>query len=168
MMRRPRWEALISALEAIQGSKETLTPDEVYTHLRCFEEKLKQAGEFKSEYKTIALPTHNVKHYNPSSSQSNRENFVQRLEHEVSKGALLLSKMIQGMLDFEKKYNKEREGRDKKIVCFMCHKEGQERRSRSKKDQFKNKKKARALNALWSDDSSESNDEGTDNESDQK
>ena len=48
MMRRPRWEALVSALEALQGAKDTFTPDEVYTHLRCFEEKLKQAGEFQS------------------------------------------------------------------------------------------------------------------------
>ena len=65
-----------------------------------------------------------MKHYNPSSSQSNRDNFVQRLEHEVFKDAQLLSKMLQGMLEFEKKYNKEREGRDKKPVCFMCQKEG--------------------------------------------
>ena len=39
VMRRPRWEAIVSALEAVQGANDTLTPDEVYTHLRCFEEK---------------------------------------------------------------------------------------------------------------------------------
>ena len=76
MMRRPKWEALISTLEALRGTNVIFTPDEVYNQLRNFEEKLKQAGDFQSKSKSIALPAHNVKHYNPSSSQSNRDNFV--------------------------------------------------------------------------------------------
>jgi gag-polypeptide of LTR copia-type len=35
MLRRPRWEALVSALEAMQGTNDAFTPDELYTHLRC-------------------------------------------------------------------------------------------------------------------------------------
>ena len=186
MMKRPRWESMVSALEAIQGTRDTFTLDELYTQLRCFEEKLKQAGEQKSEPKALALPAHNIKHFNPSSSQPNRETLIQRLDHEVSKDALLLSKMFQGMLDFEKKYNKEREEREKKVVCFMCQREGHtiqscfklfphlksndedklERKGRFKRDFNKGKKKAKALNAMWSDDSDESNNEKSDSESD--
>ena len=124
MMKRPKWESIVSALEAVQGTRDTFTLDELYTQLRCFEEKLKQTGEQKSEPKALALPAHNIKNFNPSSSQSNRKNFIQRIDHEVSKDALLLSKMFQGMLEFEKKYNKEREEREKKVVCFMCQREG--------------------------------------------
>jgi gag-polypeptide of LTR copia-type len=40
-LRRPRWEALVSALEAMQETNDVFTPDELYTHLRCFEDKLK-------------------------------------------------------------------------------------------------------------------------------
>jgi gag-polypeptide of LTR copia-type len=41
MLRRPRWKALVSALEVMQGTNDAFTSDELYTHLRCFEEKLK-------------------------------------------------------------------------------------------------------------------------------
>jgi uncharacterized protein YjgD (DUF1641 family) len=40
MMRRPRWESVISTLEAIQGTLGEFTHEEVFTHLLCFEEKL--------------------------------------------------------------------------------------------------------------------------------
>ena len=76
IMKRPRWEALVSTLEIIQGTNDTLTPDEVFTNLRCFEEKLQQADELEIRSKNVALAGHNIKHYNPSSSQSNRDNFV--------------------------------------------------------------------------------------------
>jgi hypothetical protein len=52
-----------------------------------------------------------------------RKNSIQSLDHEVSKYAILFSKMFQGMLNFEKKFNKEREEHDKKVICFVCHKE---------------------------------------------
>jgi hypothetical protein len=32
--------------------------------------------------------------------------------------------MFQGMLNFEKKFNKQREEHDKKVICFGYHKEG--------------------------------------------
>jgi endonuclease III-like uncharacterized protein len=46
MLQRPRWETLVSTLEAMQGINDIFTPDELYTHLRCFEEKLKQAKDY--------------------------------------------------------------------------------------------------------------------------
>ena len=90
------------------------------------------------------------------------------------------------MLDFERKYNKEREDDNKRVVCFACHKEGhtiqncfklfphlknkdgegkQDRRPRQKKDGYKGKKKAKAMQALWSADSDESEDDESDTES---
>jgi gag-polypeptide of LTR copia-type len=41
MMRRPRWKSMISTLEAMQGSLGEFTYEEVFTHLLCFEEKLR-------------------------------------------------------------------------------------------------------------------------------
>ena len=87
------------------------------------------------------------------------------------------------MLDFERKYNKEREDDNKRVVCFACHKEGhtiqncfklfphlknkdgegkQDRRSRQKKDGYKGKQKAKAMQALWSADSDETGDDESD------
>ena len=40
---------VISALEAIQGTHESYTPDELYAHFRSFEEKLKQTGQLTQE-----------------------------------------------------------------------------------------------------------------------
>jgi gag-polypeptide of LTR copia-type len=51
MLRRPRWEALVSALEAMQSTNDAFTPDELYTHLRCIEEKLKQTRDYHVEPK---------------------------------------------------------------------------------------------------------------------
>ena len=124
IMKRPRWEALVSTLEVIQGTNDTLTPDEVFTHLRCFEEKLRQADELEIRSKNVALAAHNIKHYNPSTATFNRDIFIQRLDHEVSKNPLLISEALQGMLLFERRYNKRREEKKKRVICFMCQKEG--------------------------------------------
>jgi hypothetical protein len=116
MLRRTRWEAFVSALEAIQGTNDAFTSDELYTYLRCFEEKLKQAGDYHVEPKQVVFSTQsNVKHFHPSTSC---ENFIQSLDHEVFKDVKLLSKIFQGMLNFEKKFNKEREEHDKNVICF--------------------------------------------------
>jgi hypothetical protein len=40
MMRRPRWESMISTLEAMQGTLGEFTHKEVFTHLIYFEDKL--------------------------------------------------------------------------------------------------------------------------------
>jgi flagellar biosynthesis chaperone FliJ len=96
--------AFVSALEAMQETNDVFTSDELYTHLRCFEEKLKQAENYHIEPKQVVFSAQsNVKYFHPLTS---RENFIQSLDHEVSKDAMLLSKMFQGMLNFEKKFNK--------------------------------------------------------------
>jgi gag-polypeptide of LTR copia-type len=41
MMRRPRWESMISTLEAMQDTLDEFTDEEVFTHILCFEEKLR-------------------------------------------------------------------------------------------------------------------------------
>jgi Zn-finger protein len=125
----------------------------------------------------------NVKHFHPSTS---RENFIQSLDHEVSKDAILLSKMFQGILNFEKKFNKEREEHDKKVIYFGCHKEGhtihscfllfphlkgtdgtnrQDRKDKIVKDGFKGRRKIKAMNAIWDvvldDDNNDSDNEAS-------
>jgi hypothetical protein len=73
------------------------------------------------------------------------------------------------MLMFEYKFNKEREEENMKVECFACHREGhtidycsqlfphlknkedegrQDRKPRFKKDDYK--KKARAMQTMWS------------------
>jgi flagellar biosynthesis chaperone FliJ len=106
----------------MQGTNDAFTLDELYTHLRCFEEKLKQMGDYHIEPKQVVFPAQsNAKHFHPSTSH---ENFIQSLDHKVSKDAMLISKMFQGMLNFEKKFNKKREGHDKKVIYFGCYKKG--------------------------------------------
>jgi gag-polypeptide of LTR copia-type len=41
MMRRPRWESMISTLEAMQDTFGKFIHEEVFTHLLCFENKLR-------------------------------------------------------------------------------------------------------------------------------
>jgi predicted oxidoreductase len=55
MIRRPRWESMISTLEAMQDTLGEFTHEEVFTHLLCFKEKLRQNGELTSKIKEIAL-----------------------------------------------------------------------------------------------------------------
>jgi hypothetical protein len=97
---------------------------------------------------------------------------------------MLLSNMFQGMLNFEKKFNKERDEHDKKVICFGCHKEGhiihscflffphlkgtddtsrQDRKDKSSKDDFKGRKKTKAMNVIWDVDSDDNNND-SDNE----
>jgi hypothetical protein len=46
---------MISTLEAMQDSFGEFTHEEVFTHLLCFEEKLRQNGELTPKLKEIAL-----------------------------------------------------------------------------------------------------------------
>jgi hypothetical protein len=111
MLKKLIWEWYASVLEIIQGVQATFTSDEVYVHLRSFEETLKQTGEPIYESKAIVFPAQNVKSHNHSSTFTSQfttsDPFVHKLIHESSKDALLLSKMFQRMLSFERKYNKE-------------------------------------------------------------
>jgi hypothetical protein len=82
---------------------------------------------------------------------------------------MLLSKMFQGILNFEKKFNKEKEEHEKNVICFECHKEGhtihshflrfphfkgtdgtsrQDRKDKFAKDGFKGRRKEKAMNAI--------------------
>jgi hypothetical protein len=74
------------------------------------------------------------------------------------------------MLSFERKYKKEREEESKNVIYFVYHKEGRiiqfwfnlfshlknkqgeerkDRKLRHKSDGYKNKKKAKAMQAMW-------------------
>jgi gag-polypeptide of LTR copia-type len=68
MLRKPKWEGYVSALEAIQGVQATFTPDKAYAHLRSVEETLKQAGESVHESKAIIFPAQNIKSHNHSNT----------------------------------------------------------------------------------------------------
>jgi gag-polypeptide of LTR copia-type len=51
MMRRPKWESMINTLEIMQDSLGEFTHEEVFTHLLCFEKKLRQNEELTSKLK---------------------------------------------------------------------------------------------------------------------
>jgi hypothetical protein len=100
MMRRPRWESMISTLEAMQDSFGEFTHEEVFTHLLCFEEKLRQNGELTPKLKEIALqaqksPSHHYLSKTSSSLSSMNDQFI--------------TKMFERMLNLEKEHNEERD-----------------------------------------------------------
>jgi hypothetical protein len=55
MMRRPRWKSMINTLETMKGTFDEFTHEEVFTHLLCFEEKLRQNRELTPKLKETAL-----------------------------------------------------------------------------------------------------------------
>jgi hypothetical protein len=55
MMRRPRWKCMISTLEAMQCTLDEFTHEEVFTHLLCLEEKLRQNEELTPKLKETTL-----------------------------------------------------------------------------------------------------------------
>jgi hypothetical protein len=77
----------------------------MYAHLRSCEEILKHAGELIHASKAITFFPHN--HPSTSNSLFTTNGFVQRLNHKSSKDELLISKMFEGILSFERKYNKQ-------------------------------------------------------------
>ena len=105
---------------------------------------------------------------------------------ELPKDVNALTTMFDGMLSFEKKYNKERALKNKKVVCFACQKEGhtihscykvfphlkekndegnQECKSWYQRDGYKNKKKTKAMQASsWCIDSDSSESDESDEE----
>jgi hypothetical protein len=97
---------------------------------------------------------------------------------------MLISKMFQVMLNFENKFNKEREENDKKVICFGCHKEEhtihsyfllfshlkgtngtsrQDRKYKFSKDGFKRRRKTKVMNVIWDVHSDDDNND-SDNE----
>ncbi|KAJ1701946.1 hypothetical protein LUZ63_001725 [Rhynchospora breviuscula] len=130
---RPQFDNLISTLETQQRSHNNLTPEIIYTHYRCVEEKLKQLGELRYEPKSIALSASENK-ASPSKHRQN-DNHQGRHRHSSNKAKgifdldedkqrAVLSKMFRAIMIFEGKFNKERLDNDERALCFVCQKEG--------------------------------------------
>jgi gag-polypeptide of LTR copia-type len=88
MMRRPRWESVISTLEAMQGSLGEFTHEEVFTHLLCFEEKLRQIGELTLKLKETALQaqkssSHHYSSKTSSSSSSMNDQIITKMFERI-------------------------------------------------------------------------------------
>ncbi|KAJ1696040.1 hypothetical protein LUZ63_012738 [Rhynchospora breviuscula] len=130
---RPQFDNLISTLETQQRSHNNLTPEIIYTHYQCVEEKLKQLGELRYEPKSIALSASENK-ASPSKHRQN-DNHQSRHRHSSDKAkgifdldedkqGAVLSKMFRAIMIFEGKFNKERLDNDERALCFVCQKEG--------------------------------------------
>jgi gag-polypeptide of LTR copia-type len=81
MMRRSRWESIISTLEAMQDTLGEFAHEEMFTHLICFEEKLRQNGELTSKLKEIALQAQKSQSRYYSSKTSSKIIFYERSSH---------------------------------------------------------------------------------------
>jgi gag-polypeptide of LTR copia-type len=120
MMVRPSWRGYVGVLQSVQG-REQFTPEEMYAHLKCYEETLRQAESVNSSHKTMAFAALNSKPYNssnssnhsspnifnPSSSQprSSNEPYFQNFGNDQSKEIPILTKLMQAMFAFEKRVN---------------------------------------------------------------
>jgi gag-polypeptide of LTR copia-type len=100
MMRRSRWESMITTLEAMQGSFGEFTHEEIFTHLLCFEEKLRQNGELTPNLKeTALLAQKSSSHYYLSKTSS----------RSSSMNDQVITKLFERMLNLEKEHNEERD-----------------------------------------------------------
>jgi hypothetical protein len=84
MMRRPRWESMISTLEVIQGTLGEFIHEEVFTHLLYFEEKLRQNRELTPKLKETALqaqrsPSHHYLSKTSSTSSSMNDQVITKM-----------------------------------------------------------------------------------------
>jgi hypothetical protein len=114
-MKRPRWESMISTLEAMQGILGEFTHEEVFTHLLCFEEKLRQNRELTPNLKETALQAQkSPSHYYSSET----------LSTSSSMNDQIITKMFERMLNLEKEDNKERDEKGMTYICFSYHNEG--------------------------------------------
>ncbi|KAJ3702073.1 hypothetical protein LUZ61_005778 [Rhynchospora tenuis] len=130
---RPGFDNLVSNLETQQRSHNNLTPEIIYTHLRCVEEKLKQQGKLKYDGKSIALSAsddkespsknrHNDNHQGRNRNSNDKLKGIADLDED--KQGAILSKMFRAIMVFEGKFNKERLENDERALCFVCQKEG--------------------------------------------
>jgi hypothetical protein len=99
MMRKPRCNSMINTLEAMQGPLGEFTHEEVFTHLLCFEEKLRQNGELTPKLEETTLqaqksPSHHYSSKTLSSSSSMNDQII--------------TKLFERMLNLEE-HNKERD-----------------------------------------------------------
>jgi hypothetical protein len=139
MMVRSSWRGYVGALQAVQG-REQFIPEEMYAHLKCYEETLRQAESVNSSHKTIAFAAQNSKPYNSSNSsnhsspnifnpsfsqpRSSNELYFQNFGNDQSKEILILTKLMQTIFAFEKMVNNKREEEGKRVVCINYEKEG--------------------------------------------
>jgi hypothetical protein len=109
IMRRPRCERMISTLGEFTHKK-------MFTHLLCFEEKLRQNGELTPKLKEIALKPQKFSSYYYSSKTSSSSS---------SMNDQIITKMFKRILNLEKKHNKERDEKRMTCICFSydkkCH-----------------------------------------------
>jgi gag-polypeptide of LTR copia-type len=98
MMRKPRWESMISTLEAMQDSLGEFTHEKIFTYLLCFEEKLQQNGELTPKLKETVLQAQRSSshhYFNKTSSSSSSMNDQ------------VITKVFERMLNLEKEHNEE-------------------------------------------------------------
>jgi hypothetical protein len=82
MVRRPRWESMINTLEAIQDTLDEFTYEKMFIHLLCFEEKLRQNGEFTPKLKEIIFQAQKSLSRYYSSNTSSSSSFDQSNHHK--------------------------------------------------------------------------------------
>jgi hypothetical protein len=113
MMRRSRWESMISTLKIMQDTLGEFTHEEVFTHLLYFEEKLRQNGELTPKLKEITLQAQkSSSHYYSSKT----------LSSSSSMNDQIITKMFERILNLEKKHNKEWDEKGMTYIYFSCHK----------------------------------------------
>ncbi|KAJ3686570.1 hypothetical protein LUZ61_015734 [Rhynchospora tenuis] len=130
---RPGFDNLVSNLETQQRSHNNLTPEIIYTHLRCVEEKLKQQGKLKYDGKSIALSASDDKESPSKNRHNDHHQGRNRNSNDKLKGIIdldedkqgaILSKMFRAIMIFEGKFNKDRLENEERALCFVCQKEG--------------------------------------------
>jgi hypothetical protein len=91
---------VISTLEAMQDTLGEFTPEEVFTHLLCFEENLRQNGELTSKLEETGLQAQKIssRYYSSKTSSSSS-----------SMSDHIITKMFERILNLEKEHNKERD-----------------------------------------------------------
>jgi hypothetical protein len=115
MLRKPRWKSIIRTFEMMQDTLDDLIHEEVFTHLLCFEEKLRQNGKLILKLKVIALQALKFSlRYHSSKTPSNSSSVNEQI----------ITKIFGRMLNLEKDHNKERDEEGMAHVCFTYHKEG--------------------------------------------
>jgi hypothetical protein len=91
----------------MQGTLSEFTHEEVFTHLLCFEEKLRQNGELTPKLKETALQAQKSSSRYYSSKTSSRLS---------SMNDQIITKMFERMLNLENEHNKERN--EKGMTCI--------------------------------------------------
>jgi mRNA-degrading endonuclease YafQ of YafQ-DinJ toxin-antitoxin module len=105
---------MISTLKTMQDSLGEFTHEEVFTHLLCFEEKLRQNGELTQKLKETALQAQrSTSHHYLSKTSSSSS----------SMNAQVITKMFKRILNLKKEHNEKLDEKRMNCICFSCHKE---------------------------------------------